>query len=238
MNKSARIVGVLFIIGTVAGILSAVLTGPVFEAPDVLVEVSTNESQIIAAALLVLTMGLALAMIPVVAFPVLRQHNQVLALGYVLFRGALEPFTYMATVVSWLLLIVLSRGYVQAGGADAVYSQTLGSLLLGAGGQVNHVLQIVFPLGALMFYAVLYRSRLVPRWLSAWGLVGIALHFGEGLLTMFGVLPAGAETIAALPIALQEMVLAVWLIVKGFSASVTAPEAAHSAKPGMSAVAD
>ena len=81
---------------------------------------------------------------------------------------------------------------------------------------------IPFALGALMFYVLLYRSRLVPRWLSTWGLVGAALYIVPPFGSMFG-LSFGA---LMAPLAVQEMVLAVWLIAKGFSPAALAAEPA------------
>ena len=93
---------------------------------------------------------------------------------------------------------------------------------------LGEVAVLVFGLGALMYYRVLYRSRLVPRWLSAWGLVAIALVMVSGLLVMFGLAAPMSTTqvVLALPIAVQEMVLAVWLIAKGFNPSATTAEPA------------
>src|SRR5688500_2737416 len=103
-RKIATIVGTLFIIGTVAGILSVLFTGPVLGAPDTLAQISANENRILIGALLVLLMGFALAMIPVMLFPIFRKHNQTLALGAVLFRGALEAVAYIAVALCWFLL--------------------------------------------------------------------------------------------------------------------------------------
>lgn len=225
-RKTAIIVGILFIIGTVAGILSVIFSGPVLDGPDYLNRVAANENQLKVGALFVLIMGLALAMVPVMMFPILKKQNEALALGYVVFRGALETFAYMATAISWLLLIILCREYAKAGALDIFYFQNLGSLFLKTGDQISHILKIVFPLGALIFNYMLYQSKIIPRWLSGWGLIGITLHFAEGLLTMFGLLSADAETVMALPIFLQEMVFAVWLIVKGFNPSAVAPASA------------
>ena len=83
--------------------------------PDFLIKVSANENQFIIAALFVLLMGLALAMVPVMLFPIFKKHNEALALGYVVFRGALETVTDIAMVISWLFLLVVSREYVAAG---------------------------------------------------------------------------------------------------------------------------
>ena len=218
-RKTAIIVGVLYIIGTFAGILSLVFTGPILEAPDYLTQVCTNPNQIVIGALFVLTMGLVLAMVPVMMFPILKRYNEALAVGYVLFRGALEAVTYLALVIGWLSLILISQGYVKATAADAFYFQSLGDFVLETHDQIGHVLTIVFILGALMFYYVLYRSKLVPRWLSGWGLLAAIPYFVSGVLGLFTLLDqmSTVQMVLVLPLALQEMVLAVWLIVKGFN---------------------
>ena len=221
-RKTARIVGALYVTGTVAGILSLVATGPVRNAQAYLTNVPTSETRLVVGALCVLTMGLALAMVPVTMFPILRRHNEALALGYVVFRGGLEAATYLAIATGWLLLAPLSQVYVQAGVLDASGFQALGTLILEAS-ELSSVLTIVFCLGALIFYYLLYRTKLVPRWLSGWGLIAIAAYLATGLLLMFGTITAlsPADTIPRLPLALQEMVLAVWLIVRGFNPSAS-----------------
>ena len=128
-RKTAIIVGVLFIVGTVAGSLSIVFTAPILDNPDYLVIVSANENQIIIGALLVLIMGLALALVPVMMFPIVKKQNEALALGYVVFRGGLETVTSIAFVSSLLLLIPLSLEYVKAGAPDASCFQNLSVLL-------------------------------------------------------------------------------------------------------------
>ena len=69
-----------------------------------------------------------------------------------------------------------------------------------------------------------YRNGLIPRWLSLWGLIGMPLMFASGLLVMFESLNSNASTLNLLviPLAVQEMVMAIWLIVKGFG-DVTTP---------------
>jgi hypothetical protein len=127
-----------------------------------------------------------------------------------------------------LLLIPLSQEYVKAGAPDASYFQNLGTLSLETDFQINPILKIVFSLGALMFYYLLYQSKLVPRWLSGWGFVGATLHLASGLFFMFGWLTEFPVLgiFWDLPIALQEMVLAVWLIVKGFNSSAMVSQSA------------
>jgi hypothetical protein len=228
-KKIARAVGGLFIIGTVAGILSRVVTGPVRNAQDYLKSVPANETQLVVGALIVIMMGLALAMVPVIMFPILRKHNEALALGYVVFRGGLEAVTYLAIATSWLLLVPLSQIYAQAGALDASNFQALGTLLLEAK-EICFILTIVFCLGALIFNYLLYQTKLVPRLLSGWGLISTVPYLAAGLLAMFGIIHALAPIYAILnlPLALQEMVLAVWLVVRGFNSSATVFRAAKT----------
>ena len=220
-RKTAIIVGALYIIGTVAGILSLVFTAPILERTDYLAQISTSQNQIVIGALLVLMMGLALAMVPVMMFPILRRYNEALAVGYVVFRGALEGATYLALAIGWLFLPLISREYVKSSAADASTFQSVSNVVLDAHDQLGHVLTIVFIVGALMFYYVLYRSKLVPQWLSGWGLLAAIPYFVSAVLGLFNILDlmSGIYMILVLPMAVQEMVLAVWLIAKGFNSS-------------------
>ena len=133
--------------------------------------------------------------------------------GYVVFRGGLETVTYIALVISWLLLVPFSQAVVQAGSLDA----SLGTLFLKAAEISATTTEIVFPLGALMFYYVLYQSKLIPRWISVWGIIAAILLILVNLLEVMGIIPA--LMILYLPIILNEVVLAIWLMVKGFNPS-------------------
>ena len=230
-RSTAIIVGVLYIIGTVAGVLSVVVTGAMLGASDYLANVAANPNQLTTGALLVLLMGLPLAMVPVMLFPIFRKINEVLAVGYVVFRGALETATYIASVIPWLFLLIVGREYVSAGAPDASYFQTLGALLRDGHDAITIILIIVFSLDALMLYYLLYQSKLVPRWISGWGVLAILLHLATGFLIMFQLQTAfsPANIVMNLPIGLQEMVMAVWLIAKGFNHSAVASLSAKTA---------
>ena len=227
-RKTAIIVGVLYIIGTVSGILSAASSGPIREAAY-LGSIAANPNQIVVAALFVLLMGLALALVPILLFPLLRKYNEVLAIGYVVFRGALETVLYIGMTVSWLVLIVLSQAYVQAGAPAASYFQTMGTLLLAGHETLSTVLIIVFSLNALMLYTIFYQSQLIPRWISIWGFIAILLHLATAFLLLFGIVESSSmSTLMAFNVLIlvQEMVMAVWLIVKGFNPAAIARQAA------------
>jgi hypothetical protein len=223
-RKTAISVGVLYIIGTVSGILSMASSGPLREAAY-LGSIAVNPNQIVAAALFVLLMGLALALVPILLFPLLKKYNEVLAMGYVVFRGALETALYIGLTVSWLVLIVLGLEYVKAGAPAASYFQTLGTLVLASHEALSTVLIIVFSLNALMLYTVFYQSKLIPRWISIWGFIAILLHLTTAFLLMFSIVESTSSPVLMvfnLLIFVQEMVMAVWLIVKGFNSTTVA----------------
>lgn len=226
--NSARIVGGLFIVGTIAGIGSKVITDPVLNDQGYLNAISANETPMLVGTLLVLVMGFSLAMIPVVLYPVLRQYSEVLALGAVLFRGALEAIAYVVVVLTWLGLVTVGRELADAGAAPAANLHDIGVLLLGMQAWSTHIVSIVFGLGALMIYWVFFISKLVPAWLSVWGLIGAAVYVGQAVLAVAGV--EGLAPLMAL-LGIQEMVLAVWLITKGFDSSAIASQPPQNRRP-------
>jgi len=106
-----------------------------------------------------LVMGFPLAMIPVMMFPIFRKYNEPLALGAVVFRGALEAVTYMVMATCWLLLISVGQEFVNAGAADAVTFQVMGDFVKQAVYWTEHLLALVFTIGALMLYWLFYRTK-------------------------------------------------------------------------------
>ena len=219
-RKAAVWIGVLYIIGTVALVLSVVVTSTLLTGPAYLDQVAAQPNQLAIGALLVLLAGVSLALVPVVFWPVGKRYDETLAMGYVVFRGAIEGLVYIVGALGWLLLIALSTQPDTA--PLAGFLRTADTVLWGQVGVIP------FALGALMFYVLLYRSRLVPRWLSAWGLVGAVLYIVPALGNMFG-LSLGA---LMAPLAVQEMVMAAWLITRGFDPSVLAAEVPEEAAKG------
>jgi hypothetical protein len=166
----------------------------------------------------------AIVSIPIFMFPILKKHNESLALGYVgarIFEGFFPAFN----IISLLSLLSLSREFVNAAAPVASYFQTSGAIILSALDWSSKLGGFPFVLGTLIFNYVLYKSKLIPRWLSGWGFIGGVLY-GSGVLAgdMFGLID---PTILFVVLAIQEMALAVWLIVKGFNSSAIA----HSEKP-------
>jgi hypothetical protein len=225
-RKTAIIVGVLYIIGTLSGLLSAVF-GPNLNAQNYLANLSSNESKVIIGALLEFLMAVAVAGIAIAIFPVLKRLNEGLALGYVVAR-TVEGLLLTIGVISLLTLLTLGQEFIIAGAPAASYFQTLGTLLQAVrewGGGVCSA--IVFSLGSLMFYYLLFKSKLVPHWLAGWGLIGATLYLLSGFFPLFG--HDSRSTIYLIleaPLGVNEIVLAVWLIVKGFNSSALASPSA------------
>ena len=224
-RKTAVIVGILFIIGTVSGILSAVVTSPIMAGSTYPLNISASETQWIIGTLLILLMGFPLAMVPVFLYPILKKHNEVLALGSIVFRGVLEAVCYMGMVIFNFLLLTVSQVYEKNAAAE-ISITILGSSLISAGNWTSLLLGIVFSIGGMMIYILFFQTRLVPRWLSGWGFIGAILYFVAHIEGIFGsqqVLSFDSGLgFLMIPLAIQEMVFAIWLIVKGFNQSAIA----------------
>lgn len=220
---AAATAGVLYIVGTVAGIFSKVIAYfPVRDAGDPLAYAAAHADAVTSGALSVLVMGLSLAFVPVVLFPVLRRVDEVLATGYLIIRGAIETAIYVILAIALQLLVPLGETMAAGSGTASATGVRLGALVIDAEG-VSAVLTLVFCLGAALFYVLLYRSQIVPRWIASWGLAGIPFYAAAYLLTMYGAIEtnSSAQNLLQVPLGVQEMVLAVWMIARGFRPAVS-----------------
>jgi hypothetical protein len=213
---TAIIVGVLFLTVMFTYTLGAfVFIDPILNAPDYLINISANKTQVIIGVLLELINGIAYVGIAVLVFPILKQFNESMALGYVGFR-IIEFAMQIVSDISPLLLITLSQEFLNAGAPDASSFQPLSTLLLAERYWANQMVFIAYGLGALIFYYLLHQSKLIPRFLSVWGLIGAPLVLINVMLEIFGFNPA---LILGFQMGLNEIVLGIWLIVKGFNSS-------------------
>jgi len=225
-RKTAVVAGVVFIVATVAPIVGSTFV-PVLTGTDYLTRVAENANQVAVGTLLRLIGYLACAGFAIALYPVLRKTNEGLALGSVVFR-ALETLLYMAGPVSLLTLRTLGQQFTTAGAADRASLQAIGDSLVTVHQHAGLMAVFAFCVGVFMYYYLFYRSRLIPRWLSGFGIAAITLMGTACVLSLFSGSPITSYVGLAAPIALQEMVLAVWLIVKGFNSSAIPAE---SAKP-------
>ena len=216
--------GVMLIGCTASAILYIVPLGGPLSAPVDLAKLAANENGVVLAALIEFVWAATGAGIAVALFPVLRRHNRALALGSVVARAG-EAVLVLVGTLGLLVLFSLSEDAVAAGSAGLPSADTLANLLV-AGREWLHGLvgPLAFALGAFLYYWVLFKSRLIPRWLSGWGIIAIALNVFS---TIYGAFAqdfglSSVSTAINIPILLQEMVLAVWLIAKGFDRTALA----------------
>lgn len=215
---TARVVGVLFVVATAAAVVGDYLVRPIRDEKDYLSTFSSHETRVIISMLSELVLAAAVIGIAAMLFPLLKREHEGLAVGYLGAR-IVEGAIIVLGGISSLLLLTLSRDFLSQGGTDPSAFEPSGTLLLEAREWTDALgTATVFGISALILNWLLYRSELVPRWLSVWGLFGGVLIIIAGVRGLYGHSPSSTLSILlTLPIGLQEMVLAVWLIVKGFS---------------------
>jgi hypothetical protein len=211
--------GILYILGTVGGVLSLVIAGDLVTGDDILARIAADPSRLILGAFFILVMGFSLAAMTTFLYPLFRKDSEPLALGMVVFRGALEGAVYIMSVLLWLLLLGLAKEYAGAG-ADTASLQAVGNVVAQVTDTIAPVHTFVFIIGATCLYTSFYRTRLIPRWLSGWGLIAAVFFVAVDLLKFFDI--SHSLDILYLPMAVQEMVMALWLIVKGFNPTAIA----------------
>jgi hypothetical protein len=172
------------------------------------------------------TLGVLLQVVAIIAipligyfmFPVLRRLNEALALTYAGFRS-LEAVFLLAIASKVLALIDVSDDHVNGDVVDGRGLQVIGDAILAEKDGIFEIYLLIFTIGALVFYGMLWKSGLVPRWLSIWGFASAAWMLVGVVLIMFDALSATSEAIEVIfvtPLPLNELTLAFWLIVKGF----------------------
>jgi hypothetical protein len=227
-RRYALAAGALFILADVSTVvLAAIILKPIVGNPVDFATVAANEGQVFLAALLKLIGAAACAGIALSLYPVLRAHGPALALGSVMFR-VIESAFYVVATIGLLTIVTMSGQAAGAGAADAALYDRLASLTMAMREDVGYIAgPFFFGLGALMYYWLMFRATLVPRWISGWGIVAAVGAVSAASLALLGVVAPLSPAHLALnvPIALQEIVLAVWLIAKGFSPAVVAAAA-------------
>ena len=189
-RKNAVMAGALYFLGTVFGVLGVVIGGEVLSSlttskplagVDMLGLVAANSSRLTGGAFFYLMMGISLVAMAVFLYPIFRKDSKELAMGMVLFRGALEGTGYFVSTLGILTLVALGNEYI-ATGADSTVLQSMGNVLYQFQDRLAPVNSIIFLIGATCLYLSFYRTRLIPRWLSVWGLIGVVPYMAYALL--------------------------------------------------------
>lgn len=217
-KTTARLVGALFILASATAIIGGSLLLPI-EEPDFL---STNaeQTQLATGAVFEVILAASVIAIPALLFPVLRRDSEPLAIGYVAVRTLEAVLVLGATTSALVMTSLVGTGT----------TTTIGDLLLTTRDWAVRIgTLVVFGAGAGILNTALLRARQVPSWLAWWGLIGGALALLRGVIETYGVELSGlVATVLTAPIGIQEMVFAVWLIVKGLPSAVPPPVVARS----------
>ena len=210
---NAIMAGALYILGTVGGVLSLVTAGDLVKGDDVLARIATDPSRITLGAFFVLIMGFSLTAMTVFLYPLFKKDSEPLALGMLIFRGPLEGTMYILAATAWLILGALSSQLAVVGAETASF-QSLANVVMQVHEKTGNINTFVFIIGATCLYTSFFRTRLIPRWLSVWGLIGVVPYLAVDLLKYFGINPG--DTLY-FPLAVQEMVMGLWLVIAGFN---------------------
>jgi hypothetical protein len=229
-RQNATIVGILFILATVSAILGLYFYQPILSGADYLINGAAHKNEIALGALMELVLVVTAIGTAIALFPVLKPYGERIALGHLFFRF-LEAAVILTGIVAILSLSTLSQAYVAADAADATTYHALGSLLH-AVYKWTSMLGPLFFLGVntLMYSYLLYKSKLVPRWLAVFGLFSATTVFAAALVVLSGIAIQLSTPVLLMvaPIGIFEMVFAGWLIVKGYNSSAIAPESART----------
>jgi hypothetical protein len=218
-RKAATSTGLLFIAATAAVLAGTALSQPALADPGHLAKIAASARPIAGGVLLELVAAFASAGIAGAMYPVLKRTSASLALGAVVMRS-IEAVLYAIGAIGLLAVLTVARHFAAAPAVEQTSFRAIGDALVALREHAILAGVFAFSTGALLYYWLLFRARLVPRWLSVWGLVSIGLIAIACLSSLFCGRPVTEYKLLVAPIALQEMVLAVWLLAKGF---VTGP---------------
>jgi hypothetical protein len=216
--------GTLYLLGTVFGVLGGIIGGKVLGSlisgtplagVDMLGLAAAESSKLIAGAFFTFMMGISLMAMTLFLYPVFKKDSEELALGLVLFRGALEGTSYFVSALGMLSMVAIGGEYLAAGtGSTAL--QSMSNVLYQFMNLKTPFGTFAFLIGATCLYLSFYRTRLIPRWLTIWGLIGVVPYLANAVFHLLQVDP-GFGMILEIPLAIQELVMGAWLVIKGFT---------------------
>src|SRR5256884_4010768 len=211
-RRAEIVIAALFVLTAATTIPAAFALEPGLFGPDYLAGIFPNKAALVLDALLWSFNNIGIVFIAVFAFPLLRKLDEALAVGYLASR-IIEGTIMMVGIVATLLLIPLSQQFLQAGAPQNSWFLTLGDVLktpkfLG----LTQLSALMLGLGGSLFTWMLFRYRLVPRFISVVGLIGYALVFLYSIPGWFGLidltpLASGPVGVLALPFAVFEIIL-------------------------------
>ena len=214
-NKlAARTFGIFFLLSFVSYGVGSGLIESVIGASDILAKVYMNKTQVIIGVILIaLVHSFVNIGLPVVMLPILKPYNRRVMYGYLSAAIAATVILIVGTLF-YLLLLPLSNEYAVANSELSLHYDTL-ALIGKKGGYFAYQLGMaVWGIGGLMLCYLLYKSRLVPRFITIWGFAGYIVFISGTIFELFEI---NIGVTLSIPAGLFEIFLSFWLIVKGFN---------------------
>jgi uncharacterized protein DUF4386 len=223
-RTTARVVGVVYLLGFVVGIGGNIMIQSILSAPNPLAAIIANGMTLAIGAILWLLPAMGDAAHGVLMFPVLKQNSERMAIGYLATR--IFNATFIAVMVLFVLIqIPLASEYLKATASDASILQALSALVARAQLYAYEIGMSAVGVSGLILCYTLYKAKLVPGWLAIWGLIGYATIL-VGMVS--AIMGSGLGDLSSLPGGLWEVFIGVWLIVKGFSSSAVVSQPART----------
>lgn len=214
-RMTARVVGVLFLAGMIVGVGGNGIIQSILAAPDHLAAVLANSRLLAIGAMLIMMAAVWDAAHGILMFPVLKQHSERIAIGYLGYRIVDAVFVGLWSLFI-LLQIPLGREYLKAGASDTSYLQALSAVSTQASLYAYNIAMIFVGLAGVLLCYTFYKIRLVPRVVAVWGLAGYAIHLGGAVMEVLGY---NLGLTPLLPGLFWELFIGGWLIARGFSSS-------------------
>lgn len=218
-NKTAKILSVLFLTAIFTSVTGSIgFIEPVTKSSDILIALQQNQTKFIFGIILQLICAVAVVFIGIVLFPVLKRYHRQIAYGYFGFR-VIESAMIFASAVSLFLLITIGLE-MQGNPGNENIGHVLSTLAVAGHFWAFKMVIITCAVAGTMLCYVLYRSKLIPRFISCLGLLGYPLSFLAAIVDMFGIMDTlnGPGFVLYIPGSLFEIVLLpIWLFFKGFN---------------------
>jgi hypothetical protein len=208
----SRLIGALFLSGFLLYGVGSSLVTSVVGAPDFLSTLSGHQTTLVLGAFLMLLNTAVDVGKGVLFFPILEKHGKRTALAY-LAALIVEVVLLDVGVLALLMIVPLAQQGVDAGQASVGWAKALGSLAVQSNTMAYQIGQMSLGLGAVFLCLLLFRTRLIPRFLSIWGLVGYAILMAGTIAEIFGI---HIGVMLSIPGGVFEVGLGFWLIIKGF----------------------
>lgn len=222
-KNTPKLLGFMFVFVAVASLLSGLIlmslnykpTGPPDNISKTMINISDNPTTMQMSIVGELITAIGIVLLALLLYTTLKKQNKIIAC-WALGLWIIEAVILAVREISVFALLYTSQEYVKAGAPDSSYFQTLGSLFYESTQFGYDVLMVFYCLGGMLFYYLFLKSKYVPKVLSLCGVIVASLGF---IGTLFVLFDYNVPLYVFLPILPFELVIGVWLIVKGFNSS-------------------